>query len=109
MRIKEDRQKRKKEVSEFLAEQKNLARADTLLRSHRIDEPLIKGAPNAPLVQRVGACVFGLFFILAGVVFLNLGFQKTSWALWIFAVGWFLVGGRMLWNAARRPKAKSSK
>ena len=108
MTSKEETQKRKKEVREFLAEQRNVARSETLLRSHGAEEPLFKGSPNAPLVQRIGAFVFGLFFILAGVVFLTLGFQRYSLILGLFAIGWFLVGGRVLWNAFRRPEAKSS-
>jgi hypothetical protein len=102
MKNKQDVLKRKREIREFEAEQRNAALSDTLLRSHRVDEPIWKGSPDAPLVQRIGACAFGLCFISAGVVFLSLGFQKYSWILGIFAIGWFLVGGRMLWNAFRK-------
>ena len=92
----------KREISEIESEQQNAAVAEKLLESHEVDEPLFKGSANAPLVQRIGTIIFGAFFILAGVTFATLGFEKRSWAIGIISIGSFLLGGRMVQNALRR-------
>lgn len=96
-----------RETREFKARQKKTALADRLLKNREANEPLFKGSPDAPLVQRVGACIFGISFVLAGVRFLVLGFDKGSWPVGVFSIGWLLLGGRLFQNAFRRHRVKS--
>jgi hypothetical protein len=88
--------RREREISEFEDERPNAAVAEKLLRRHEVDEPLFKGDLDASMVQRIGALVFGAFFILAGVTFAMLSFEKHNWIIGIPSIASFLLGGRMV-------------
>jgi hypothetical protein len=65
---------RRRNLDNFIHEAKNRQRnivfPDTVRNARSIDAYLWKGNPNAPLVQRVGACLIGLFFIGIGLMML---------------------------------------
>jgi len=48
-------------IEEARAKQSNTVWPDTLLNGRSVDEFLLKGSPDAPIVQRIGAWIFGLF------------------------------------------------
>jgi hypothetical protein len=101
--------KQQKIIEDIKAKQKNLVFPDTLRNSRSVDEFLWKGSPNAPLVQRVAAWMFGLFFVLAGVAFLDVSYQKHYLIFGVLSIGWFLVGGKVFLNGFRRRNAKALK
>ena len=54
-------------IEEIKAKQRNTAWPDTIVNSRGVDEFLWKGSSDAPLVQRIGAWIFGLTFVLGSV------------------------------------------
>lgn len=100
--------KQKRFVEEMRAKQSNTVWPDPLINSRGVDEFLWKGSADAPLIQRMAAWMFGLFFILGGVAFLDVAHKKQSWLFGLLSIGWFLVGGKVFLNGFKRRKAKSS-
>lgn len=101
---------RKKFIEEIKAKQRNTVWPGPLINSRGVDEFLWRGDPNAPLVQRMAAWIFGIFFIVVGGFgFLAVAYQKGWWAFGVLSIVWFLVGGKVFLNGFRRRKAKVSK
>jgi hypothetical protein len=96
-------------IEEVEAKQKNTAWPDTRKNSRSVDAFLWKGSPDAPLIQRMGAWVFGLFFILCGMVCARLAYTSHSWADALYSTAGFLIGGRVFLNGFRKRKAHSLK
>jgi hypothetical protein len=109
MKNKAEVPKQQRVIEDIKAKQRNFVFPDTLRNSRRVDEFLWKGSPNAPLVQRAAAWMFGLFFVLAGVAFLDVAFEKHYWIFGVLSLGWFLVGGKVFLNGFRRRNAKAPK
>ena len=100
--------KQERFIEEVRAKQSNTIWPDALKNSKGVDEYLWKGSENAPLVQRIGAILFGITFLIGGLAFLNVAHQKQSALFGILAVGLFLVGGKVLLNGFKRGKRKVS-
>jgi hypothetical protein len=49
------------------AKQRNVDWRDAHMNGRTVDEFLWKGSPDASLVQRIGACLFGIAFVLVGI------------------------------------------
>lgn len=91
-------------AEEARARQSNTVWPDTLRNSKSVDAFLWKGDPDAPLVQRVGAWTFGIFFILGGVTWLAGAYKRHSWGVAMLSIAWSLIGGRVFLNGFRRNK-----
>ncbi len=89
-------------IEDIKGKQRNFVFPDTLRNSRGVDEFLWKGSPNAPLVQRMAAWMFGLFFILAGVAFIDVAYEKHYLIFGVLSIAWFLVGGKVFLNGFRR-------
>ena len=96
-------------VEQVKAKQRNIVWPDTMINGRGVDEFLWKGSPDAPLVQRMAAWVFGFFFVLGSFVWLDAAFQRHSVIVGLLSIAWFLVGGKVFLNGFRRRKAKASK
>jgi hypothetical protein len=94
-------------IEEIKTKQRNFAFPDTLRNSRSVDEFLWKGSPDAPLVQRMGAWMFGLFFILGGLVFLDVAYEKHYWIFGVLSICWFLVGAKVFLNGFRKKRTHS--
>jgi hypothetical protein len=99
--------KQQRVIEEIKSKQRNFVFPDTLRNSRSVDEFLWKGSPNAPIVQRMAAWMFGLFFILAGVAFIDVAYEKHYWIFGVLSVVWFLVGGKVFLNGFRRRGANA--
>jgi hypothetical protein len=93
-------------IAEVRANQRNIVWPDLLVNSRAVDAFLWRGSPNASLVQRIGACLFGLTFFVGGVVLLSLSWSKASPVLALFSLAWVLVGARVITNGVRRRGTK---
>lgn len=93
-------------VEDFKAKQSNTLWPDTLKNSKGVDEFLWKGSPDAPLVQRIGAWIFGLTFILLGFAFVDIAYEKHSAFDLVFSSIWFLIGGKVFLNGFRKRHEK---
>jgi hypothetical protein len=91
--------------------QRNTVWPDTLLNSRGVDEYLWKGSSDAPLVQRIGAVVFGVAFMLGSVGLIEADRETTpdrkSIVVVILGVAFFAVGLKVLLNGLRWRKRKT--
>lgn len=91
-------------ASELEARQRNTVWPDTLRNNLLVDNFLWKGSPHASTIQRIGLALFGLLFSSPAVLLLRFGcFAPGPILLKIFmfllAVPWLLIAGRLLRNA----------
>ena len=98
----------KKLIEDIEAKQRNTVWPNTMINSRGVDEFLWKGDPNAPLVQRMAAWIFGIVFLLIGLGWLDVGYEKHWLIFAVLSIVWFLLGGKVLLNEFRRHKAEKS-
>jgi hypothetical protein len=89
-------------IDEIRAKQRNIVFPDGLANGAAVDKFLLKGSPDPPLVQRVGAWLFGLMFLIGGVSFLGYAQKEGSFLLALVSVACFLLGAWMFRNGFRR-------
>jgi hypothetical protein len=53
----------------------------------------------------MGAWILGLFFILMGLLFFDIAYEKHSRLLGVFSIPWVFLGIRVFLNGSRRRKA----
>jgi hypothetical protein len=98
----------KKELDSYIesvkARQRNLTWPDVLRGSRSVDEFLWKGARDAPLVQRIGAVILGLTYILVGVAFAGMALEQGKWFIGAAVPIIFGLGGWFIRNALLRKK-----
>ena len=100
-------------IEEIEAKQRNTIWPDTLMNGRSVDEFLWKGSPDAPLVQRIGAWIFGIAFMLVGAVMMGVYLQQSpdrqSIAEVVLAVVFFGGGLKVFLNGFRRRKKREQK
>jgi hypothetical protein len=70
--------------------QKNIVWPDPIVNSRAVDKFLWRGIPNPSFVQRVAAWLFGMCYIVIGIVLFGFGRSEPSLFLEIFALLGFL-------------------
>jgi hypothetical protein len=91
-------------IDEIKDRQSNTLWPDAMKNSRGVDEFLWESSPDAPLVQRMGAWLFGIFFILGGLGWLDVAYEKHWTVFGVLSVAWFLIGGKVFLNGFRRHK-----
>jgi hypothetical protein len=104
MRSEEKNRDRAREIRKFEAEQRNAALAAKLLRVNGKYDPFWNISPRAPLVQRVGVGVLGLFFLFVGGCCLCMALEDHSWVLFAVSLFALLISVRPIWNAFKGRK-----
>lgn len=99
----------RKVVEELKARQRNLVWPDALINSRSVDQFLWRGAPNAPLVQRVGAWLFGLVFTVVGIGFLVVAYKKHFLVFGLLSIVLLYVGSRVFLNGFQKRGIKAAK
>lgn len=94
-------------IAEFEAKQRNIVFPDTLKNSRSVDEYLLKGSPDAPLVQRVGAWIFGIAFIIVGLALLGVARERQIWPPVLLSIISLSVGLRVILSGFRKRKSKA--
>jgi len=92
-------------IEEIKARQRNTVWPDPLVNSLRATALVLKGSPDASLVQRIGASLFGVCYLVSAVVFLYYARKERSFVLVLMSWGFFLLAGRILRNVFRRHKS----
>jgi fructose-1,6-bisphosphatase/inositol monophosphatase family enzyme len=96
----------KKELDGYIesvkASQKNTIWPDVLRGDRSVDELLWKGARDAPLVQRIGAVILALAYVMVGLAFVSMSVEQGKWFIGAFAALLFIAGGWFIRNALRR-------
>ena len=93
-------------IEEVRAKQKNTVWPDAIRNSRSVDAFLWNGSPDAPLVQRIGAWIFGLTFILIGLVWVDVAYERNWPAFGVLSMVWLVVGGKVFFNGFRRHKVE---
>ena len=91
----------RKLTAEIEARQRNIGWPDSVVNGRRVDEFLWKGSPNPTVVQRIGACLFGLAYLAAGSVMFWAAQEERLWLLIMISVGVILFGARLFRNGIR--------
>lgn len=89
MRSKENDREQVRALHKFEAEQRNAALAAKMLKINSNYDPFWNISPKAPLVQRIGVGILGLFSLFFGVCVFCMGLEDHSWAL--FAASFFAL------------------
>jgi fructose-1,6-bisphosphatase/inositol monophosphatase family enzyme len=96
----------KKELNPYIesveARQRNTIWPDVLRGSRSVDELLWKGARDAPMVQRIGAVILGLTYLLIGLAFFAMALEQRKWFIGAAVPIIFGVGGWFIRNALRK-------
>jgi hypothetical protein len=87
---------------DFERRQRNTVWPDTVRNGRSVDAYLWKGSPDAPRVQRIGAFIWGAFFLSLGLMFAFFAATAPFWPLYAVAVGFGYVGCRMIRNTFLR-------
>ena len=89
---------------EIRSRQRNIVFPDTVRNDRLVNVFLWRGSPNPPLVQRIAAWLFGLIFMVSGLVSLNIAVdeRKGGLPLFIIAVAYFTLGIKIFWNGFPR-------
>jgi hypothetical protein len=104
--MKRDSEPEQRLAQELAQKQRNTAWPDTLVNSRGVDEFLWRGSPDAPLVQRIAAWLFGIVFVLVGAAWLVAAYQKHWWGICLLSIVWFYVGGRVFLNGFKRHRTR---
>ena len=89
-------------IESVKARQRNLTWPYVLRGSRSVDEYLLKGARDAPLIQRVGAVVVALMFLTIALAVVAITIEQRKWFEGVFAILLFGVGGWLIRNALRK-------
>lgn len=89
-------------IQDVKNKQRNTIWPGTLINGRGVDEFLWKGAPDAPLVQRVAAWLFGIVFVLVGVGWFAGAYAKHWWGICLLSFVWFFIGVRVFLNGFRK-------
>jgi hypothetical protein len=82
--------------------QRNTVWPHTVRNARSVDAFLWNGNPNAPMVQRVGAVIWGLGFVVCAALLVYIALSRSGfWPFLAFALGSGYIGCRMLRNAFR--------
>jgi hypothetical protein len=94
-------------IAEITAKQQNNVWPGPIANSRSIDEYLWKGSQNATLVQRIGACIIGLFYFSMGVIFLGFARGDLWWPVTLLSFLLLFLGTKIFLNGFRNRKLKS--
>jgi hypothetical protein len=104
------RHRRKPELERYIDEmrtkQENTVWPNYIANTQGVNEFFLKGSANPTPVQRIGAWLFGLTFILGGfgLMFIAVHRQGSQWPGWVVAVGLWALGGWTCYNGSRKRK-----
>jgi uncharacterized BrkB/YihY/UPF0761 family membrane protein len=98
-------------VEEMRARQRNTVWPDTMVNSSAVDAFLWKGSANPKLVQRFGAWIFGLTFVLLGVMMMSVFARPASdsgnWPGIFIGLAFAALGCKVFRNGFRRRSART--
>jgi hypothetical protein len=97
-----NREQLDKYLDDVRASQRNTVWPDPLRNSRAVDEFLWKGSSKAPLVQRVGALIFGLAYLFAGAGLAAILLDRRLYAGLVIVVVSWLIAGKLLLNVIRK-------
>ena len=93
-------------IEEIKARQRNTLWPDSFTNGRAVSTFLWKGSPDATLIQRLGLWIFGILFILFGILapdgYRNAGPDERSYLSVVAAIIFFSLGARVFLNGFRR-------
>ena len=95
-------QKKNEFLDDMRRRQRNVLWEDTVRNGRKVDKFLWSGAPDAPLVQRLGAFIFGMTFIGFSLLLVEISWHEKSLMLSLISCASFGVGIKVFRNGFRR-------
>ena len=82
---------------------------DTVRNARSVDAYFWRGSPDAPLVQRIGAWLFGLFFMVLGFSFLWIAPRlEAQFFENLLGLLFIVLGVKIFYNGCKRRKRTNS-
>ena len=108
--MKMSRRKKHVRTEDFIdlvrSRQRNLVWPDTLVNSTEVDNLLLRGSARPSLVQRIGAWIFGAWYLGIGIAFVDVARDGGSLTVVFVATLWILLGICVFRNGFRRRRPK---
>jgi hypothetical protein len=89
-------------IEDVKARQRNTTWPDVLRGGRSVDEFLWKGARDAPMVQRVGAVLLALAYVLVALFFIGRATSGGEWFSGVVGVLLIIIGVIFVRSATRR-------
>jgi len=89
-------------VEDVTARQRNTTWPHVLRGGRSVDEFLWKGAKGAPLVQRVGAVILALAYLLVALFFIGWTTNGGGWLSGLFSLAYVALGAKVIHSAVKR-------
>jgi hypothetical protein len=96
-------------INDIRFRQRNIVWPDVIVNANRVNRFLFKGARNAPVVQRIGALLFGIVLAGSGIVNLSLDYKVGTLVGSIVSFTIIGVGVIFCVNAVRGWRLKSDR
>ena len=87
-------------IEEMDSRQRNILWPEATRNASLVDRFLWKGNPNATLVQRAGAWMFGMAFAVMGLTIIGLAYEESR-LVTIFGIAVGALGVRVFINGCR--------
>ena len=88
-------------VEDVAARQRNTTWPHVLRGGKAVDEYLWKGAKDAPPVQRIGAIILALAYLMMAIVFISWTFEGGGWPSALVSVCLIAAGAKIVHSAAK--------
>jgi hypothetical protein len=89
-------------VEDLTVRQRNTTWPHVLRGGRAVDEYLWKGAKDAPMVQRVGAFILALAYLVVALFFIGWTSNGGGWLSGLFSLCLIAVGAKIVHSAAQR-------
>jgi hypothetical protein len=97
-----DKEKLDSLIESVRSSQRSTVWPDVLRGGRSVDELLWKGRRDAPMVQRIGAVILGVAYLLVGLAFFGMALEQGSWFIAASVPIIFGVGAWFIRNAMRK-------
>lgn len=89
-------------VEDITAKQRNTTWPHVLRGGRAVDEYLWKGAKDAPMVQRIGAIILALAYLVVAILFIGWTGNGGGWLSGLFSLCLIAAGAKIVHSATRR-------
>jgi hypothetical protein len=93
-------------IKEIADNQQNIVWPGPPRNGRSVDKFLWRGSPNPTVVQRIGALLFGICYLISGIAFFGFARKERSWLIAAFGLGALLLGIKVCFNGLRKSRVR---